>query len=94
MLRATCQQCVEVAVNRSSELEPEKVHDMPTDFPDLIPHPVAEQVIQSVADSAPGVMQLATVVQMPSGVETMPVVSSAPASGSLIRPTAASSRRG
>jgi HK97 family phage major capsid protein len=54
---------------------------MPTDFPNLIPHPVAEEVIASVADSQSGVMQLAQVVQMPSGVETMPVVSSAPASG-------------
>lgn len=54
---------------------------MPTDFPSLIPHAVAEEVIASVSDSASGVMQLAHVVRMPTGVETMPVVSSAPASG-------------
>jgi hypothetical protein len=54
---------------------------MPTDFPNLIPHAVAEEVIQSVTDSASGVMQLANVVRVPTGVETMPVVSSAPASG-------------
>jgi HK97 family phage major capsid protein len=54
---------------------------MPTDFPSVIPHAVADEVIESVADRRSGVMQLATVVRMPSGVETMPVVSSAPASG-------------
>ena len=54
---------------------------MPTDYPTLVPTTVAAEVIQSVADDLSGVMQLAKTVRMPSGVETMPVVSSAPASG-------------
>ena len=43
-------------------------------------------MIESVAQSDSAVMQVANVVQMPSGVETLRVVSSAPASG-FVDPT-------
>jgi hypothetical protein len=46
---------------------------MPTDFPNLIPHAVADEVIQSVADSASGVMQLATVVRAPTFPTVLPM---------------------
>ena len=54
---------------------------MPTNYPDLIPRDVAREVVTTIADRESAVMQLAHTIQMPSGVEVVPVVTAAPASG-------------
>jgi hypothetical protein len=54
---------------------------VPTTYENLIPRTVAAEVVKQVADTESALMQLAQIVQMPSGVETVPVVSSAPVSG-------------
>lgn len=54
---------------------------MPTVYPDLVPKPVAADVITAVRDRESALMQLARTIPMPSGVEVVPVVTSAPASG-------------
>jgi HK97 family phage major capsid protein len=54
---------------------------VPTDYPSLVPRDVAAEVVGSITDQQSAVMQLARTVPMPSGVETIPLVSSAPVSG-------------
>jgi hypothetical protein len=54
---------------------------MATNFPELVPHAIAQEIIGSITDEESSLMQLAHVVQMPSGVETVPVVNSAPIAG-------------
>jgi HK97 family phage major capsid protein len=54
---------------------------VPTDYPSLVPRDVAAEVVSQVADSQSALMQLAQIVRMPTGVEAVPVVSSAPVSG-------------
>ena len=54
---------------------------MPTNYPDLIPKEVAADVVSQVTDRQSALMALAHIVRMPSGVEAVPVVSSAPVSG-------------
>jgi hypothetical protein len=57
-----------------------------TDYTQLIPEPIAAEVVAQIADTESALMQLAKTVQMPSGVEEVPIVSSAPASG-FVSPT-------
>jgi hypothetical protein len=54
---------------------------VPTDYENLIPHTIAAQVIQSVVEEQSAVLRLARTVPMPSGLETVPVISSPPAAG-------------
>lgn len=54
---------------------------MPTDYPSLVPRDVAAEVVSQISDGQSALMQLANVIQMPQGVEAVPVVSSAPVSG-------------
>jgi HK97 family phage major capsid protein len=54
---------------------------VPTTYEDLVPSAVAAEVVSSVSDHQSALMQLAHKVPMPSGVEQVPVVSSAPVSG-------------
>lgn len=54
---------------------------MATNYLDLIPRDVAREVISTVTDRQSALMQLAQTIRMPSGVEAVPVVSSAPVSG-------------
>jgi hypothetical protein len=52
-----------------------------TVYTDLIPTAIASEIVGAVTDEQSALMQLARTVPMPSGVEKVPVVSSAPASG-------------
>jgi HK97 family phage major capsid protein len=54
---------------------------VPTTYENLIPYGVAAEVVQQVADAQSALMQLAQTVRMPTGVEAVPVISSAPVSG-------------
>jgi hypothetical protein len=73
--------------------DPKGVSLVATNYSDLVPRDVAREVVQQVADSQSALMQLATIVRMPSGVEAVPVVGSAPVSG-FVSPARASSRPG
>jgi HK97 family phage major capsid protein len=59
---------------------------MPTDYPDLLPVAVAREVVQSVTEEQSALMRLARVLRMPTGVEKVPVIAAAPASG-FVNPT-------
>jgi HK97 family phage major capsid protein len=54
---------------------------VPTTYENLIPKAVAAEVIQRVTDAQSALMALAQTVRMPTGVEAVPVISSAPVSG-------------
>lgn len=54
---------------------------MATDYAELVPHAIAQEIIGAVTEEQSSLMQLANVQPMPSGVETVPVISSAPAAG-------------
>jgi HK97 family phage major capsid protein len=45
------------------------------------PRAVAQEIIGAISDEESGLMQLAHTVQMPSGIETVPVISAAPVAG-------------
>ena len=54
---------------------------MPTTYEDLVPQTVAAEIVATVSDDESALMQLARTIPMPSGVETIPVVTASPASG-------------
>jgi hypothetical protein len=54
---------------------------VPTTYENLIPRAVAAEVIQQVADAQSALMALAQTVRMPTGVEAVHLISSAPVSG-------------